>query len=159
MISAVKAVSEQVGRRHGASRTRPGCAIERPPVIPIIGARKGYLNSRTISPALDLVLSAEQLKSLDGSKAESNPDSLRNIYDREMVRAIRYGGTWDRFAALSWALQAEIGDAGGGGFKLPACLPSDGVTRKLTATMALRWIISALPTMDARSAHVGLVAV
>jgi hypothetical protein len=44
---------------------------------------------------LDLELSAEQLKSLDeASRIELGfPQSL---YEKEMVRALRYGGVWDR---------------------------------------------------------------
>jgi diketogulonate reductase-like aldo/keto reductase len=64
------------------------------PVIPIIGARKvSQLQDNLAS--LDLELSTEQLKSLDGtSRIELGfPQSM---YDKEMVRAIRYGGTWDR---------------------------------------------------------------
>jgi len=44
---------------------------------------------------LDLELSAEQLKSLDGA-SRIEPGFPQSIYDKEMVRAIRYGGTWDR---------------------------------------------------------------
>ena len=64
------------------------------PVIPIIGARKvSQLQDNLAS--LDLELSTEQLKSLDGtSRIELGfPQSM---YDKEMVRAIRYGGAWDR---------------------------------------------------------------
>jgi len=63
-------------------------------VIPIIGARKvSQLQDNLAS--LDLELSTEQLKSLDGtSRIELGfPQSM---YDKEMVRAIRYGGAWDR---------------------------------------------------------------
>ena len=64
------------------------------PVIPIIGARKvSQLQDNLAS--LDLELSAEELKSLDGaSRLELGfPQSL---YEREMVRSIRYGVMWDR---------------------------------------------------------------
>jgi hypothetical protein len=44
---------------------------------------------------LDLELSAEQLKSLDGA-SQIEPGFPQSIYQREMVRGIRYGGTWDR---------------------------------------------------------------
>jgi diketogulonate reductase-like aldo/keto reductase len=63
-------------------------------VIPIIGARKvSQLQDNLAS--LDLVLSAEQLKSLDGaSRIELGfPQAL---YEKEMVRATMYGGMWDR---------------------------------------------------------------
>jgi hypothetical protein len=64
------------------------------PVIPIIGARKvSQLQDNLAS--LDLELSAEQLKSLDGaSRIELGfPHSM---YEREMVRGVRYGDMWDR---------------------------------------------------------------
>jgi len=93
MISAVKAVSEQVGRSM-AQVALAWFAHQTAPVIPIIGARKvSQLQDNLAS--LDLVLSAEQLKSLDGA-SRIEPGFPQNIYDREMVRAIRYGGTWDR---------------------------------------------------------------
>jgi hypothetical protein len=44
---------------------------------------------------LDLELSAEQLKSLDGA-SQIELGFPHSIYERETVRAIRYGGTWDR---------------------------------------------------------------
>src|SRR5258707_5359988 len=93
IISAGKAVSEQVGR----SMAQVALAWPRHqtvPVIPTIGARKlSQLQDNLAS--LDLELSAEQLKSLDeASRIELGfPQS---IYEREMVRSIRYGGTWDR---------------------------------------------------------------
>jgi aryl-alcohol dehydrogenase-like predicted oxidoreductase len=93
IISAVKAVSEQVGRSM-AQVALAWLRHQTVPVIPIIGARKvSQLQDNLAS--LDLQLSAEQLKSLDGaSRVELGfPQS---IYEREMVRAIRYGGTGDR---------------------------------------------------------------
>jgi aryl-alcohol dehydrogenase-like predicted oxidoreductase len=64
------------------------------PVIPIIGARK--VSQLQDNPAsLDLKLSAQQLKSINGAN-RIEPGFPQSIYDREMVRAIRYGGTWDR---------------------------------------------------------------
>ena len=45
--------------------------------------------------SLDLELSAEQLKSLDGA-SRIEPGLPWSIYDREIVRAISYGGMWDR---------------------------------------------------------------
>jgi hypothetical protein len=60
------------------------------PVIPIIGARKvSQLQDNLAS--LDLELSAEQLKSLDGA-SRIELGFPQSIYEREMVRAIRYGG-------------------------------------------------------------------
>jgi aryl-alcohol dehydrogenase-like predicted oxidoreductase len=93
MISAVKSVSEQTGR----SMAQVALAWLRHrtvPVIPIIGARKvSQLQDNLAS--LDMELSAEQLKSLDGA-SRIEPGFPQSIYDREMVRAIRYGGTRDR---------------------------------------------------------------
>src|ERR1700732_1235041 len=93
IISAVRAVSEQVGRSM-AQVALAWLRHQTVPVIPIIGARKvSQLHDNLAS--LDLELSAEQLKSLDAaSRIEFGfPQS---IYEREMVRSIRYGGTWDR---------------------------------------------------------------
>ena len=93
IISAVKAVSEQVGR----SMEQVALAwlrYQTVPVIPIIGARKvSQLQDNLAS--LDLELSAEQLKSLDGA-SRIEFEFPQSIYEREMVRSIRYGGTWDR---------------------------------------------------------------
>jgi aryl-alcohol dehydrogenase-like predicted oxidoreductase len=93
IISAVKSVSEQVGR----SMAQVALAWLRHrtvPVIPIIGARKvSQLQDKLAS--LDLELSAEQLKSLDGA-SQLDPGFPENIYERQMVRAITYGGVWDR---------------------------------------------------------------
>jgi diketogulonate reductase-like aldo/keto reductase len=59
-----------------------------------MGARKvSQLQDNLAS--LDLELSAEQLKSLDGA-SRIDPEFPQSIYEREMVRSIRYGGMWDR---------------------------------------------------------------
>jgi diketogulonate reductase-like aldo/keto reductase len=64
------------------------------PVIPIIGARKVSQPQDNLAN-LDLELSTEQLKSLDEA-SRIEPGFPQRLYEREMVRAIRYGGTWDR---------------------------------------------------------------
>ena len=93
IISAVKAVSEQVGRSM-AQVALAWLRHQTVPVIPIMGARKvSQLQDNLAS--LDLELSAEQLKSLDGA-SRIEPGFPQSIYEREMVRSIRYGGTWDR---------------------------------------------------------------
>jgi aryl-alcohol dehydrogenase-like predicted oxidoreductase len=93
IISAVKSVSEQTSRSM-AQVALAWLRHQTVPVIPIIGARKlSQLQDNLAS--LDLELSAEQLKSLDGA-SRIEPGFPQGIYDREMVRAIRYGGTWDR---------------------------------------------------------------
>ena len=93
IISAVKSISEQTGRTM-AQVALAWLRHQTVPVIPIIGARKvSQLQDNLAS--LDLELSAEQLKSLDGA-SRIEPEFPQSIYDREMVRAIRYGGVWDR---------------------------------------------------------------
>src|SRR4030088_1664790 len=93
IISAVKSVSEQVGRSM-AQVALAWLRHKTVPVIPIIGARKvSQLQDNLAS--LDLELSAEQLKSLDGA-SRIELGFPQRMYEREMVRAIRYGGTWDR---------------------------------------------------------------
>src|SRR6202790_1674037 len=93
IISAVKSVSEQTGR----SMAQVALAWLRHrtvPVIPIIGARKvSQLQDNLAS--LDLELSAEQLKSLDGA-SRIELGFPQSIYEREMVRGVRYGGMRDR---------------------------------------------------------------
>src|SRR6202049_3995885 len=93
IISAVKAVSEEVGRSM-AQVALAWLRHQTVPVIPIMGARKvSQLQDNLAS--LDLELSAEQLKSLDGA-SRIEFEFPQSIYEREMVRSIRYGGTWDR---------------------------------------------------------------
>jgi aryl-alcohol dehydrogenase-like predicted oxidoreductase len=93
IIPAVKSVSDQTGR----SMAQVALAWLRHlavPVIPIIGARKvSQLQDNLAS--LDLELSAEQLKSLDGA-SRIELGFPQNLYEKEMVRAIRYGGVRDR---------------------------------------------------------------
>jgi aryl-alcohol dehydrogenase-like predicted oxidoreductase len=93
IISAVKAVSEQTGRSM-AQVALAWLRHQTVPVIPIIGARKVTQLQDNLA-SLQLELSTEQLKSLDGpSRIELGfPQS---IYEREMVGATRYGGIWDR---------------------------------------------------------------
>jgi aryl-alcohol dehydrogenase-like predicted oxidoreductase len=93
IISAVKAVSEQVGRSM-AQVALAWLRHQTVPVIPILGARKVSQLQDNLG-SLDLELSAEQLKSLDGA-SRIELEFPQSIYERETVRAIRYGGTWDR---------------------------------------------------------------
>ena len=93
IISAMKSVSEQVGRNM-AQVALAWLRHRTVPVIPIIGARRvSQLQDNLAS--LDLALSTEQLKWLDGaSRIELGfPQAL---YEKEMVREIMYGGVWDR---------------------------------------------------------------
>ena len=92
IISALKSVSEQVGRSM-AQVALAWLRHQTVPVIPIMGARKiSQLQDNLAS--LDLELSAEQLKSLDGA-SRIEIEFPQSIYDREMVRSIRYGGVRD----------------------------------------------------------------
>jgi aryl-alcohol dehydrogenase-like predicted oxidoreductase len=92
VISAVKAVSKQTGRSM-AQIALAWLRYQTVPVIPIIGARKVSQLQDNLG-SLDLELSAEQLKSLDGA-SRIELESPEGIYERETVRATRYGGRWD----------------------------------------------------------------
>jgi aryl-alcohol dehydrogenase-like predicted oxidoreductase len=93
IISAVKSVSKQTGRSM-AQVALAWLRYQRVPVIPIIGARKVSQLQDNLG-SLDMELSAEQLKSLDGA-SRIELEFPQGIYERETGRAIRYGGTWDR---------------------------------------------------------------
>src|ERR1700728_1155083 len=95
IISAVRSVSAQVGRSM-AQIALAWLRHQKVPVIPIIGARRvSQLQDNLAS--LDLELSAEQLKSLDGA-SQIDLGFPQSIYAKEMARALRYGGLWDRLA-------------------------------------------------------------
>jgi aryl-alcohol dehydrogenase-like predicted oxidoreductase len=95
-VAAVKSVSDETGRSMAQValawlRYRPA------PVIPILGVRKLSQFQDNLA-SLDLTLSAEQLKTLD----EATRIELGfpyDLYGREMVRAIRYGGLRDQILA------------------------------------------------------------
>src|SRR5438132_1613566 len=90
IISAVKSVSEQTGR--GMAQVALSWLRHRTlHVIPIIGARKASQLQDNLA-SLDLELSAEQLKTIAGA-SRIEPGFPQSIYDRETVRATRYGGT------------------------------------------------------------------
>ncbi|HEY2545475.1 MAG TPA: aldo/keto reductase [Candidatus Acidoferrum sp.] len=92
IVAALKSVSQQVGR--SLAQVALAWLRYRPvPVIPIIGARKvNQLQDNLAS--LELKLSLEQLKILDeASRVELG--FPRDLYEREMVRAIAYGGMRD----------------------------------------------------------------
>jgi hypothetical protein len=93
IISALKSVSEQVGRSM-AQVALAWLRHQKVPGIPIIGARK-VSQLRDNLGSLDLELSPEQLKSLEG-ESRIEPEFRQSIYEREMVRSIRYGGVRDR---------------------------------------------------------------
>jgi aryl-alcohol dehydrogenase-like predicted oxidoreductase len=96
VVAAVKTVSDEIGR--SMAQVALAWLRYRPvPVIPIIGARKlSQLQDNLAS--LDLTLSADQLKTLDeASRIELG--FPHDMYAREMVRAIAYGGLRDRILA------------------------------------------------------------
>ena len=93
IVAAVKAVSDQTGR--SMAQVALAWLRYRPvPVIPIIGARKlSQLQDNLAS--FDLKLSAEHLHSLDeASRIELG--FPHDLYSKEAVSAIRYGGMSDR---------------------------------------------------------------
>lgn len=96
VVAAVKTVSDQIG----CSMAQVALAWLRyrvVPVIPIIGARKlSQLNDNLAS--FDLTLSANHLKTLEeASRIELG--FPHNLYAKDMVRAIRYGGLRDQILA------------------------------------------------------------
>jgi aryl-alcohol dehydrogenase-like predicted oxidoreductase len=93
IIAAVKSVSAQVGRSM-AQVALAWLRHQTVPVIPIIGARKVSQLQDNLG-SLDLVLSAEQLHSLDGA-SEIERGFPHSAYERESTRAVRYGGMRDR---------------------------------------------------------------
>jgi aryl-alcohol dehydrogenase-like predicted oxidoreductase len=96
VVAAVKAVSDQTGR--GMAQVALAWLRYRlVPVIPIIGARK-LSQLRDNLASFDLTLSADQLKILDeASRIELG--FPYDIYNKEMVRAMVYGGLRDQILA------------------------------------------------------------
>jgi aryl-alcohol dehydrogenase-like predicted oxidoreductase len=96
VIAAIKTVSDQIGRNM-AQVALAWLQYRDVPVIPIIGARKlSQLQDNLAS--FELALSPEQVKTLDdASRIELG--FPQNLYAKEMVRAIRYGGLRDKILA------------------------------------------------------------
>jgi len=67
------------------------------PVIPIIGARKLTQLQDNLA-SFDLALSAEQLETLEGA-SRIELGFPHDLYAKELVRAIAYGGLRDRILA------------------------------------------------------------
>jgi aryl-alcohol dehydrogenase-like predicted oxidoreductase len=93
IVSALKSVSAQAGRSM-AQVALAWLHYRMVPVIPIIGARKVSQLQDNLA-GLDLELSTEQLKSLDEA-SRIEPGFPERLFEKDMVRAIRYGGTQDR---------------------------------------------------------------
>jgi aryl-alcohol dehydrogenase-like predicted oxidoreductase len=96
VVAAVKAVSDQTGR--GMAQVALAWLRYRPvPVIPIIGARKlSQLQDNLAS--FDLSLSTEQVQALDEA-SQIDLGFPYNLYGKESVRAIMYGGMRDQILA------------------------------------------------------------
>ncbi len=93
IVSAVKSVSDKVGR--SMAQVALAWLRHRPvPVIPIIGARK-LSQLRDNLASFDLTFSPDELKTLDeASRIELG--FPHDLYAKEMVRAIAYGGLRDQ---------------------------------------------------------------
>jgi aryl-alcohol dehydrogenase-like predicted oxidoreductase len=96
IVAAVKAVSDEIGR--SMAQVALAWLRHRPvPVIPILGARKGPQLQDNLA-SLDLTLSADQLKRL-GEASRIELGFPYDLYTKEMVRAIGYGGLRDQILA------------------------------------------------------------
>jgi aryl-alcohol dehydrogenase-like predicted oxidoreductase len=96
IVAAVKSVSDETGR--SMAQVALAWLRYRPiPVIPIIGARKlSQLQDNLAS--FDLTLSADQLKTL-AAASRIELGFPYDIYAKEMVRTILYGGLRDQILA------------------------------------------------------------
>jgi aryl-alcohol dehydrogenase-like predicted oxidoreductase len=96
VVAAVKAISDQTGR--GMAQVALAWLRYRPvPVIPIIGARKlSQLQDNLAS--FDLSLSTEQVRTLDEA-SQIDLGFPYELYAKEFVRAIAYGGMRDHILA------------------------------------------------------------
>ena len=96
IVAAVKNVSDQTGR--SMAQIALAWLRYRPvPVIPIIGARRLSQFEDNLA-SLNLTLSTEQLKTLDDA-SRIDLGFPYDLYAKEMVGAIRYGGLRDRILA------------------------------------------------------------
>jgi len=96
VIAAVATVSGQTGRSM-AQVALSWLRYRTVPVIPIIGARKLTQLQDNLA-SFDLALSAEQLETLEGA-SRIELGFPHDLYAKEMVRAIAYGGLRDRILA------------------------------------------------------------
>jgi aryl-alcohol dehydrogenase-like predicted oxidoreductase len=96
IVAAVKAISDQTGRR--MAQVALAWLRYRPvPVIPILGARKlSQLQDNLAS--FNLALSAEQVNALDEA-SQIDPGFPYHFYAKEHVRANAYGGMRDQIMA------------------------------------------------------------
>ncbi len=96
IVAAVKTVSDETGRR--MAQVALAWLRYRPvPVIPIIGARKLTQLQDNLA-SFDLGLSTDQVKALDEA-SQIELGFPYNMYAKEFVRGIAYGGLRDRILA------------------------------------------------------------
>jgi aryl-alcohol dehydrogenase-like predicted oxidoreductase len=96
IVAAVKSVADETGRSM-AQVALAWLRYRSVPVIPIIGVRKLSQFEDNLA-SFDLALSADQVKTLDeASRIELG--FPHELYEKAMVRAIRYGGMRDRILA------------------------------------------------------------
>jgi aryl-alcohol dehydrogenase-like predicted oxidoreductase len=96
VVKTLKSVSDQVGR--SMAQVALAWLRYRPvPVIPIIGARK-FQQFQDNMASLELTLSPEQVKSLDGASS-IDLGFPYSMYTKDMVRGIAYGGLRDKILA------------------------------------------------------------
>jgi len=96
IVSALRKVSKETGRSP-AQAALAWLRFRDVPVIPIIGARRlSQFNDNLES--LSLVLTPEHLKVLDEA-SQVELGFPHNMYQREMVRTLVYGGTRDQILA------------------------------------------------------------
>jgi len=123
IVSALQSVSAQAGRSM-AQVALAWLHHRAVPVIPIIGARKVSQLLDNLA-SLDLELSTEHLKSLDEA-SRIEPGFPERLYDKDMVRAIRYGGTRDRLLVEVLRVGWDR-NAGRPSHRKQACLPQQGL--------------------------------
>jgi len=96
IVAAVKTVSDETGRN--MAQVALAWLRYRPvPVIPIIGARKLTQLQGNLA-SFDLALSTDQVKALDEA-SQIELGFPYNMYAKEFVRGIAYGGLRDRILA------------------------------------------------------------
>jgi aryl-alcohol dehydrogenase-like predicted oxidoreductase len=96
VVAAVKTVSAQIGRSI-AQVALAWLRYRVVPVIPILGARKlSQLQDNLAS--FDLALSPEQIKILDEA-SRIEPGFPQSMYEKELARALAYGGMREKILA------------------------------------------------------------
>src|SRR5579863_113895 len=96
VVAAVKTVSAQIGRSI-AQVALAWLRYRVVPVIPILGARKlSQLQDNLAS--FDLALSPEQIKILDEA-SRIDPGFPQSMYEKELARALAYGGMREKILA------------------------------------------------------------